>query len=59
MKQHRVKRLVVIDEQRVPIGMITRSNLVRIFFDRMRKGRAARHRGLSRGPPTIMSDEEP
>ena len=37
MKKHRVKRLVVIDEQRVPIGMITRSNLVRIFFDRMRK----------------------
>ncbi|HPQ26365.1 MAG TPA: CBS domain-containing protein [Gammaproteobacteria bacterium] len=41
MKQHRVKRLVVIDQQRVPIGMITRSNLVRIFFDRMRKAGAS------------------
>ncbi len=33
MKQHRVKRVVVCDAQRRPIGMVTRSDLVRIFFD--------------------------
>lgn len=36
MKTHRVKRLVVIDNQRTPIGMITRSDLVRVFFERVR-----------------------
>lgn len=34
MKQHRVKRLVVCDAQQHPLGMVTRSNLVRTFFDR-------------------------
>jgi CBS-domain-containing membrane protein len=36
MKAHQVKRLVVVDAQRVPIGMITRSDLVRAFFRRLR-----------------------
>jgi len=33
MKQHRIKRLVVCDEAQRVVGMLTRSNLVRIFFD--------------------------
>jgi CBS-domain-containing membrane protein len=36
MKTHRVKRLVVVDDQRTPVGMITRSDLVRVFFERVR-----------------------
>lgn len=36
MKQHRVKRLVVVDEHRSPVGMVTRSDLVRVFFQRIR-----------------------
>ena len=34
MKRHRVKRVVVCDEQRRVLGMVTRSDLVRVFFDR-------------------------
>lgn len=34
MKQHRIKRVVVCDPDRKVIGMITRSDLVRAFFDR-------------------------
>ena len=34
MKRHRVKRLVVCDGERHVIGVVTRSDLVRIFFDR-------------------------
>lgn len=44
MKSHRVKRLVVVDGQRKPVGMLTRSDLVRVFFERIREtehGRAA------------------
>jgi sulfide:quinone oxidoreductase len=41
MKKHRVKRLVVVDRHRVPVGMITRSDLVRIFFERMRDTKTA------------------
>jgi CBS-domain-containing membrane protein len=33
MKQHRIKRLVVCDESQQVVGMLTRSNLVRVFFD--------------------------
>ena len=33
MKQHRIKRLLVLDETRRVLGILTRSNLVRIFFD--------------------------
>jgi predicted transcriptional regulator len=34
MKKNRVKRLVVVDDARRVIGMVTRSDLVRVFFDR-------------------------
>jgi CBS domain-containing membrane protein len=34
MKRHCVKRLPVCDQKRQVLGMITRSDLVRIFFDR-------------------------
>jgi CBS domain-containing protein len=34
MARHRVKRLPVCDDDRRPVGMITRSDLVRLFFDR-------------------------
>jgi CBS domain-containing protein len=34
MKQNSVKRVVVCDNERQALGMITRSDLVRVFFDR-------------------------
>jgi CBS domain-containing membrane protein len=37
MKKHHIKRLVVADEDRRVKGIITRSDLVRVFFDRIRK----------------------
>lgn len=39
MKQNSVKRVVVCDDTRRVLGMITRSDLVRIFFDRYTKVR--------------------
>lgn len=38
MKQHCVKRVLVCDDQRKVLGVVTRSDLVRIFFDRYRQG---------------------
>jgi CBS domain-containing membrane protein len=35
MKKNRIKRLVVCDDARRVVGMITRSDLVRVFFDRL------------------------
>lgn len=37
MKSHRVKRLVVVDGQQSPVGMLTRSDLVRVFFEHIRE----------------------
>ena len=37
MKHNRIKRVVVCDEERHVLGMITRSDLVRVFFDRIRR----------------------
>ena len=37
MQRHRVKRLPVCDGGRRVLGMVTRSDLVRIFFDRYRQ----------------------
>ena len=34
MKQHRVKRVLVCDAERHVVGVVTRSDLVRIFYDR-------------------------
>lgn len=34
MKQHHIKRLPVCDDERRVVGMVTRSDLVRVFFDR-------------------------
>ena len=34
MKRNNVKRVVVCDNERRVLGMVTRSDLVRIFFDR-------------------------
>ena len=39
MKRNSVKRVVVCDDKRRVIGMITRSDLVRVFFDRYTGGR--------------------
>lgn len=39
MKRNRVKRLVVCDQDRRVVGMITRSDLVRLFFDRYTEAR--------------------
>jgi CBS domain-containing membrane protein len=33
MKKHKIKRVVVCDDHRHVLGMVTRSDLVRIFFD--------------------------
>lgn len=38
MKRHAVKRVVVCDNERRVIGIVTRSDLVRIFFDRYTHG---------------------
>jgi sulfide:quinone oxidoreductase len=38
MKKHKVKRLVVAQDRQV-LGMITRSDLVRVFFDRIRSAK--------------------
>lgn len=38
MKHHRVKRVLICDSERHVVGMVTRSDLVRIFFDRYRRG---------------------
>lgn len=39
MKQNSVKRVVVCDNERRVLGMITRSDLVRVFFDRYTQAR--------------------
>lgn len=36
MKKNRIKRVIVCDKDRHVVGMITRSDLVRIFFDRIK-----------------------
>ncbi|MCB1757559.1 MAG: CBS domain-containing protein [Gammaproteobacteria bacterium] len=36
MKKHRIKRLVVTDAEDRVVGMITRSDLIRVFFARMK-----------------------
>ncbi len=36
MKHNRIKRVIVCDEENHVQGMITRSDLVRVFFDRLR-----------------------
>jgi CBS domain-containing protein len=41
MKAHRVKRLVVVDGERHPVGIISRSNLVRVFFERFKEANAS------------------
>ncbi|MDT8387791.1 MAG: CBS domain-containing protein [Thiogranum sp.] len=41
MKRHRVKRVVVCNETQQVLGMITRSDLVRVFFDRYTNGSAS------------------
>ncbi len=38
MKQHKIRRLVVCDEARYVVGLITRSDLVRVFFDHFKSG---------------------
>jgi len=37
MKKNKIKRIVVCDESWHVVGMITRSDLVRIFFDKIKK----------------------
>lgn len=37
MKHNRIKRVVVCDDEGRVQGMVTRSDLVRVFFDRLRK----------------------
>ena len=37
MKRHKVKRVVVCDDERRVLGIVTRSDLVRVFFDRYKK----------------------
>jgi CBS domain-containing protein len=36
MKKHRINRIIVCDDKRQVIGILTRTDLVRIFFDRIR-----------------------
>lgn len=37
MKKNRIKRVIVCDEQRRVVGMVTRSDLIRVFFDKLRR----------------------
>lgn len=37
MKKNKIKRVIVCDEQRHVRGIVTRSDLVRVFFDKIRK----------------------
>lgn len=37
MKKNRIKRVIVCDEERHVIGIVTRSDLVRVFFDKIRQ----------------------
>ena len=37
MKQNQIKRVIVCDEAQHVVGMITRSDLVRMFFDHFKK----------------------
>ncbi|MFP5504689.1 MAG: CBS domain-containing protein [Gammaproteobacteria bacterium] len=39
MKHNRIKRVIVCDDDGRVQGMVTRSDLVRVFFDRLRKSR--------------------
>lgn len=39
MKHNRIKRVVVVDDQRRVQGMVTRSDMVRVFFERFRNAR--------------------
>jgi len=39
MKQYRIKRILVCDEKRHVLGLITRSDLVRVFFDHFKHDR--------------------
>jgi CBS-domain-containing membrane protein len=36
MKRHKIKRVIVCDHNRYVKGIITRSNLVRLFFDKLK-----------------------
>ncbi len=38
MKHNQIKRVVVCDEEQHVVGMITRSDLVKVFFDRFKPG---------------------
>ena len=53
MKKNRIKRLVVCDDARRVVGMITRSDLVRVFFDRIRPA------GDNASPSTGARDQDP
>ena len=44
MKHHRVKRLLVCDQARHVLGVVTRSDLVRLFFDRYTQSSTAERR---------------
>jgi len=37
MKKNKIKRIVVCDELQHVVGMVTRSDIVRIFFDKINK----------------------
>ena len=37
MKTNKIRRVIVCDEAREVVGMVTRSDLVRVFFDRIKR----------------------
>jgi CBS-domain-containing membrane protein len=43
MKRHSVKRVVVCDDERRVLGIVTRSDLVRVFFDRYTDARSGQN----------------
>ena len=40
MKVNKIKRLIVCDESQQVVGIVTRSDLVRVFFDRIKRSPA-------------------
>ena len=51
MKKHKIKRLVVCDDQGHVVGMITRSDLVRTFFDQVARPCSGTAQGRLKNPP--------
>jgi len=53
MKKHKIKRVVVCDDLRQVRGIVTRSNLVRVFFDKALTIQSSQHHDGKDAPTSI------